>query len=282
MLEYGGYMLSGDKCKSKCLFLVGQAGTAKSTFGDIIKMLVPTDSYSGVKAEKFNNENYVSMMHNKLFNIADETHPKAFVQAGEDFKTIVTGGEITARQKYKDAYKFKNKTKVLLTGNELPYNYDSSNAIYSRLIIVGFDKVFRDTESENENIVEEMIDERAAILKLFADSYAGVKKHFTIPKISLDRLKDYKESNDSISVWLDNCFEFEEDGEVIINEAISHYKRFCESQHLQALNKQKAAFSKLIGTKFNLESDRKRVMGVKCTYYRGLKLKGNYESNNSI
>ena len=79
MFEYAGYMLSGDMCGNQCLFLYGLAGTAKSTFGEVIQSLVPDEAYSSVMVDDFNKENNISMMQGKLFNISDETGEKAFV-----------------------------------------------------------------------------------------------------------------------------------------------------------------------------------------------------------
>lgn len=274
MFEYAGYMLSGDKCGNQCLFLYGLGGTAKSTFGEVVKSLVPTEIYSSVMVDDFNKENHLSMMQGKLFNISDETGEKAFIQCKEKFKSVVTGADITAKKLYKDVYTFKNKTKLLVTGNKLPYNFDSSNAIYSRLIIIRFDKVFRGTAAENINIVEEMESERPAILKMFLDAYSAITGNkFSVPAKCIAELKEYRDSNDSINVWLTDGWDLAPGHFTNLNEAMSHYEGYCSENHLPVIKLQKSEFSRLVISQYKIETSRKRVNGIRQTGFEGLKLR---------
>ena len=203
VLEFFGYAISNAPCDhDKCLILTGEGSNGKSTLLDILTEVIGKMNKSAVSAGDFGIDTKRILMKDKLFNIADETPKKAFLE-GSMFKNMVSGGEIVARNLYQMSLEYKNRTKLIFTCNELPISGDPTEGMFRRLILIPFDAYFSE-ETRDPFIVDKILPEKAGILNRLIEGYHRLKKQrrFTDSSIVRSMVDQYKQDSDTALMWI--------------------------------------------------------------------------------
>ena len=95
LLQFVGYCLSNDDIwEQKALYLYGNTNNGKSTFINILRMLVGTSGFSSVRLKDLNEPEDRARLDGKLFNIADETRSRDFSDMSS-FKILTAGDFFT-------------------------------------------------------------------------------------------------------------------------------------------------------------------------------------------
>lgn len=209
LLEYMGYILSGDKCfADKMLVLTGEGQNGKSRFVQIMQALI------GEKLAKFSfsqiKSDFMKIMLDGAFMCLFEEIPKdGERESWEILKDWSAGGIISACKKHKDFIFFENKAKIVITCNRLPFGTDPSHGWFRRLLILPFEATFSyeagniDTDIANKIIASEL----PGVLNLVLEAYARLKKQnyqFTQSKASDTALAEYKSFGDSALRWFED------------------------------------------------------------------------------
>ena len=161
LLEYMGYILSGSPyIYQKCLILDGAGKNGKTTLLKVIKALVGRENIANISIESLIGNVFSSSgLHGKLVNISEEEPPKSFREQNGVFKNLTGDGTINAQYKYGNAFEFDNRSKLVITYNEMPYLADTTKGMLRRLMIVPFDY---DLENEHKDKVNPNIDKDLA------------------------------------------------------------------------------------------------------------------------
>jgi len=141
--EFVGYMLWRDCRFQKALMLTGSGSNGKTTFLNIIiKMLGEHNCAFRSLQELTTNRFAPADLFGKLANIYDDLPPDTLINTGI-FKILVTGGEIQAEKKFKNAFKFRNFAKLVFSANKVPSTVDDTKAFFRRWIIINFPNEFK-------------------------------------------------------------------------------------------------------------------------------------------
>ena len=275
LMEFFGYCISNMECDhDKALILTGEGANGKSTLLDIISEVVGTENISGLAAEELKMDTKRVLIKDKLFNICDETPKKAFLD-GSVFKNMVSGGLQTARQLYKQACVYKNRTKLIFTCNTLPISGDPTDGMFRRLIIVPFDAYFGKARRDPfiaKKIVE---DERPGILMRIISGYKRVKRNGFSESIIVEEMVDqYKEDSDSVLWWQRDRIEMTnlDEDKLTLVDMYQDYKSYASAVDLFVQDI--ISFRRRISAIFNADKERKRVGGKRVTLYKGVKFIG--------
>ncbi|WP_437638356.1 DNA primase family protein [Sorangium sp. So ce854] len=104
--EFVGACLIGEAIKyQKCLVLFGEGGNGKSSVISLIRALFPADAVASVAPQRWSERFALAALEGKLVNLVSET-PTSELLDGSAFKAVVTGDQVTAERKHKDAFHF--------------------------------------------------------------------------------------------------------------------------------------------------------------------------------
>jgi putative DNA primase/helicase len=277
IMEFIGYSISGidPSVGQKAMILYGNGSNGKSVLLDVLKMLAGKGNYSTVSmGADINKETNRYSLSGKLFNITEETPRNAMID-NTVFKALVSGGEVQARKLYCDSFDMKNYAKIVMACNILPTNYDDSNGMYRRLLIVPFNATFTE-ETRDPFLVDKL---RAELSGIFNLAYAGLKRflhnkgRFSRSEKIEKQVAEYKQESHPLSFFIEEKCEVEREEFMHINGLYGAYKTFSEYTGTRPVDVNR--FSKLLGTflqsyyGYDCRGRRENVRG-----FNGIKLKG--------
>ncbi len=119
------------------VFLYGVGGSGKSTVLKILESLVPRDSRCSVKPEDFGHEYHRAALAGKRFNLVPEID-KHKVLPSADFKAIVSGDSVSAREVHGKVFTMKPNAANWFNGNFFLTTRDRSTAFFRRWKMIHF------------------------------------------------------------------------------------------------------------------------------------------------
>ncbi len=226
--EFMGYVVEGGAyTHHKMLWLSGSGRNGKSTFIDVLKALVGRENYISASLSSLMSDKFMaSMLDGKLLCASEEVNFGDYRDSGL-IKTLTGDGEITAQRKFKPAFDFRNKAKMVQSLNELPQLTDLSPGMISRIIIVPFNRTFSDAE-QDKGIKEKLMAELPGI---FNWALAGLERlhkngKFTEPKAGAEALEGVQHDSSSVAQWADSYLVPADDKAfVTANEMYLHYRK---------------------------------------------------------
>lgn len=204
LLQFMGYSLANDTCwAQKALVLTGEGSNGKSTFLDVLKALAGKNNYASINMAKIDSDYNIATLDKRLFNISEETPPKAFID-NATFKNLTTGGTFLVRMPYKEPYEISNRAKMILTCNTLPETFDNTHGFYRRLLIVPFNQTIdRGSPDFDAKMGDKLALELPGIFNLVIQAYHRLTKAqaFADSQKIQDSLDEYRMENDTVLYW---------------------------------------------------------------------------------
>ncbi len=209
-----GYCLTGGTRQDKILILHGAKGrNGKSTIVKVISRIF--GDYGAVLREGFlsgkkfaastdgPSPSMVGLLGRRLAFVNETGESVALDEA--KVKTLTGGDDITARGMYsKKEITFPLTSKLVISTNHLPEVKGTDPAIWSRILMVDFTETFlgrEDTELE-DTLFSELDGIFAWMVRGCADY---LKYGLQIPKAVLVTTSDYKNSEDKLLQFLQDC-----------------------------------------------------------------------------
>lgn len=248
--QFMGYAISGidPVIGQKALILYGNGSNGKSVLLEIFKMLAGKGNYSTVSmGNDINKETGRYALSGKLFNVTEETPRDAMVD-NTIFKALVSGGEVQARRLYCDAFDMKNYAKIIMACNSLPANYDDTNGMYRRLLIVPFRATFTE-ETKDVFILDKLKEELSGIFNI---AYAGYKEfmsnrgRFARAEQIDAQLAEYKHDSHPLSFFIEEECSLKEGGFTSSMVLYTRYKSFSDMTGMKPMDIR--YFSKLMAS----------------------------------
>lgn len=278
--EYMGYCISGDPCwLQKALLLYGTGANGKSVLMETVSALVGKDAYAAVPLQDLEQDTMRYLIANKLFNYSEETSLRALSDSSL-FKTLVTGGNITIRQLYAQPYIAENRTKLIISANQLPQTRDTSNGLLRRLAIIKMEAVFNpEVEGHDYFIKDKLMAELPGIYNLLIEAYGRLKERGILAgtEIIKEALQEYREETDTVEYFLKEETEPTNDPESFITsqELYDKYVALCEMSGIKN-PLHKIGFGRALASRgFNPKI--KKLKGKSIRGFEGLKLQGEEE-----
>lgn len=138
--EFYGYCLTRETRYETCLFTIGDGGDGKSTAQRVLRALCGRQNCTAVSFDGLEDQFQRSSLYNKLVNMSSEVGGKAM--DSEFFKRIISGDEISAAFKHKNAFDFEPFCKLVFAVNKMPKILDNTDGLYRRLLIIYFKQQF--------------------------------------------------------------------------------------------------------------------------------------------
>lgn len=239
LLEYVGYAISGRRASfgSKALILTGGGSNGKSTFLNVIKMLIGRQCYSAVSLSDMSNPNARYSMVGKLFNICEEEEEDALRSGTAMFKSITTGGDILVKKLYSDTVPMRIDAKLILSCNDLPSSRENTYAIYRRMLICPFRAKFEE-KTADKGIEDRIEGEMSGVYNLVLDAYDRLVSNngvFSSASASQKALDEYKYMNSFYNQFADTCLMKSENADdfVAVSELMAMYNTWAQANNVR-------------------------------------------------
>jgi P4 family phage/plasmid primase-like protien len=243
--EFAGYCLSRDTRLEKILFLIGAAGSGKSTVLDGISAMLGEENVSSATIDKLCQPRYTGLFIDKIANIASEI-PKDITGYEESLKAIISGEKITIDTKYLPSYDARPYCKLIFAGNDLPAISDSSDGIFRRMLLIYFNNVVH-KERIDVDLKENVKKEGAGIFNWALEGYQRLRKNkkFTYSQQMDNELDIVKLQNNTVYYFISENYEvnLEPSNAIPIDELYEHFKDFCAAVGAKGIYK-KLVFGK--------------------------------------
>lgn len=138
--EFMGYWLVPDTRYHAALFLVGEAGTGKSSLAEIVRMLVGDVNCSSIPLESVTAKFALAQTYGKLLNISDEIGPLN-KKTEHLLKWYISGSPMPFERKYMDPRPVRPTARLLVTTNVFPDFHDKTGGIWRRIHVIRMDRV---------------------------------------------------------------------------------------------------------------------------------------------
>lgn len=212
----------------------GDGGNGKSTFGNAI--LKTIGSYGGtISADaltvgcKRNVKPELAEAKGKRLLIAAELEEGMRLNTSM-VKQLCSTDEISAEKKYKDPFHFTPSHTVLLYTNHLPRVGAMDEGIWRRLIVIPFNAKIK-AKKDVKNYADYLVENAGEyILKwLIEGAEKIIKNEFkpNIPKAVSDAVNMYKQDNDWLMHFFEDCCELGKDYEAKSGMVYQSYRAFC-------------------------------------------------------
>ena len=142
--EFFGYCLFQDCRYKKALMLHGSDSTRKSTIIHfVLRKLLGRDNYSILTLDRrsYNKEwDYLLFGSLANFSLYNYTLSSSILKGKGIFETMLSGGKLTAREKFKKSFEFNNVAKLIFECAMLPDKKYCTNEFLQHWLIVDFPK----------------------------------------------------------------------------------------------------------------------------------------------
>jgi putative DNA primase/helicase len=252
----------------KAFILTGTGANGKSTFLDMVKMLLGKQNISVLDLKKLNDRFSTVMMFGKCANIGDDISDEFVVDTAE-FKKIVTGQSIDAEHKGQPKFNFDPFCKLLFSANSIPRigKGRDSSAILRRLVIVPFNARFTPDSPDYKPFIGDDLKCQESMEYMVQIGVAGLKRvlesrQYTTNEAMQEELTEYEESNNPIIGF----FREVENDEIKVEDEVTSsvyrtYNEWCLSNSLQPLSH--GEFSKQVKKHFGFKITDRKINGKK-------------------
>lgn len=270
--EFAGYCLIKSCKYHKALFLIGAAGSGKSTILDGITAMLGEYNVSSVSMENLGNPRFTGNFITKLANI-DREIPKNIENYEEPLKKIVVGEPVTVDTKFIQTYDAKPRCKIIFAANDFPKVADTSDGLFRRMLLINFNNV---VENIDVNLIDKVKEEGAGI---FNWALIGLKRLKENEKFSpcleiVENINELKTINNTVYYFINEKYDFDSESYVVFDDLYEKYKSFSHSVGGKGIFK-KLTFSKELKKTFGkkIEVKNKSINSISRSCVFGLKEK---------
>lgn len=197
-----GYCLLKKNLFQKFFVMVGEGGTGKSTFTNLIQKLVGGDNCSHVSLANFDKDYHLATIMGKLVNIDDDVADGRPLEYTGRFKSVVSGDKISVRQIYREVEDHIPYATIIFNCNKLPKIMDRTSGLYRRIVLIELnnkvqspDPMFLD--KVNEQDMEYFLFKAVQGIKTAID-----EGHFRITYSEEHLINMFKRRQSPVNEWL--------------------------------------------------------------------------------
>lgn len=203
LYQIAGYALLKKNLFEKFFIFKGEGGTGKSTYLNLLQMMVGgDDSCSHVSLAQFDKDYYLATTMSKLINIDDDVVDGKVLEDTGRFKSIISGNKIAVRQIYQPVIEFVPYVTCVFNCNKLPRIMDRTSGLYRRIVLI---ELNHKIEKPDRLFMTKVTDDDMEYFLFKA--VEGIKQaleegHFRIEDSEQQLLKMFKRRQSSINEWL--------------------------------------------------------------------------------
>lgn len=145
-------------------------------------------------------------------------------------KQLSSTDEIEAEKKYKDPFKFEPSHTLVLYTNHLPRVGANDDGTWRRLIVIPFNAKI-EGKSDIKNYADYLITNAGSYIMGWiiegAKKAFEAKFHFVVPECVKNAIEAYRENNDWLASFLEDCCEVDKSYQQKSGEFYQEYRAYC-------------------------------------------------------
>lgn len=234
--ELLGYLLIPNTQAQRAFILYGPGRTGKSTFLQVIEMIIGNINISNVSWQGLEDKFQPATLYGKLVNLFGDL-PAISLKDTANFKALTGGDTINAQFKNQQIFSFKNKARLVFSCNQLPSNnVDRTDAFYRRIILIPFVNQVP-SEQVDSNLTKKLQKEKEGIVQWALQGLYRLMKNdfkFSESAVAEQILEQYKMNNDSVLWFMKNYCEINLKTRCYSQDLYNSYKSQCRMNGLQS------------------------------------------------
>lgn len=236
-----GQAMLGTHGKDKLAILWGSGANGKSTFVDTLHRVLGdyatvTDPRMLMDSGRANREYYLAPLKGVRLVLMSETKRGDMI-AESIVKTLVDGGEITARYPAGRVFTFQPVFTPILSTNHRP-KVGADPAIWRRVLLVPFTYVIPAEERNPRFRTEVLAPESAGILRWCVDGAVAFLRDGLAPTGDVvEATEEYKRSQDKIGLFISEEYVVDTSARIRLNELFTAYNDWCLRQGMQTMGR---------------------------------------------
>lgn len=236
-----GYSLTGETNEQAMFIFHGTGSNGKSTFLNIISDILNTyaqstssETFLQKKNENVNND--IARLKGARYVTAIEMEENK--RLAESLIKSVTGGDkVVTRFLYGEFFEYVPQFKVFLAVNHKPIIRDTTNSIWRRIKIVGFENCFTEANRDKNFAKKILAREKPGILAWAVKGCMEWQQEgLNDPPEVRRAVGDYRDEMDSFKNFFDECIVETETGKVSNKMLRSVYEEWCKENGEYALS----------------------------------------------
>ena len=257
----------------------GEGRNGKSTFFNTVARVLGSYSWSLssdalIVGCRRNVKWEITELKGRRFVIAAELEEGTRLSTSM-LKQITSTDDIQGEKKFKDPSPFTPSHTTILFTNHLPKVGATDAGTWRRLIVIPFNAVFENS-GDTKNYADYLVEEAGpAVLSWIiegAEKVIACNFHLKRPKVVQDAINAYKEENDWMAAFLNDCCEVGQGNKEKAGELYQEYRSYCD--RIGEFTRSNAEFS---NTLENLGYEKRRTKNGFMFY--GLKLKSAFDED---
>lgn len=236
-----GYSLTGSMAEKCFFFLYGAEGdNGKSKFLEIMRELggeyarnADISTFLVSKNEKVRDD-LAALYGARIITTAEPEEGSRFSMSV--IKPWTGGDPQTCRELYGKIFTYPPKGKIFLAANNRPAIYERTNAAWSRVHLIPFNRTFT-KEEQDKHLDQKLKKELPGILNWALE---GLKDYRTLgglypPKEVSEAVASYRRENDSVKVFVEEVCTLRKGSSIDGPIIYASYKEFCMNSGLRPL-----------------------------------------------
>lgn len=227
LMQIGGLAISPSRNLQTGAFLIGEGGSGKGVFTEILRNLIPRESVISFSLEGLSQRFALKGLESAQIAICSELNlGQANTADIRVLKSMISGDKIVLEKKYKDPQEVYPQAMVICCGNAFPQGIiDGSGAMERRIMLV---KTGPTVKTRNPQLLTELMLYKPYIATAFARAASAVYNgepllSHELPTVSVGVMKKRSQLAES---WLRAHVTPDENGVFNISDA---FQRFVES-----------------------------------------------------
>lgn len=214
----------------KVLILWGGGANGKSLFSEIIMALLGRQNVSSYTLQSLTNETgyHRANIGDKLLNYCSEL--TSDMNEGL-FKQLASGEPVEARLPYKEPIIITDYAKLVFNANELPSFKEFSEAVFRRLLLIGFNVTIPEEERDPALANKIISTELPGVFNWVLEGLNRLLQHrkFSTSKSSRELLEEYRRESDTVGLFItDRNYTNAIDEEISLKVLFNDYCSFCK------------------------------------------------------
>ena len=229
-----GLAAIGKVYQEALIIAYGEGCNGKSTFWNAVSKVL--GSYSGsISADaltvgcKRNVKPEMAELKGKRLVIAAELEEGMRLNTSI-VKQLCSTDEIAAEKKYKDPFKFEPTHSLVLYTNHLPRVGANDDGTWRRLIVIPFNaKIKRNSDIKNYADYLAKNAGGAILTWIIEGAMKAIANNLklTPPKVVVDAIEQYRNNNDWLSIFIEDCCEVDRTFTQKSGELYQEYRAYC-------------------------------------------------------
>lgn len=231
ILEFMAYIVSGNKTEQKFFIFKGNGQNGKSTLINLIGKLINQDFVTNISLSKLDDKFALSCTEGKRLIVASENESSRNKPIStENLKILSSGNElITIEKKYQDSYSTTLQVELIFAINNTIKFSETSFGLERRLVVIPFDGIITNPDSEFEKNLE---DEIPLIMTKLIHKYNNiVKRGYRLPSCTIveEATKSLLQESNHIKIdtslleYFEEYLDIQEEGLEKKKDIFNHY-----------------------------------------------------------